>query len=297
MPELPEVEALAEAFARRTIGRSIEHAWLSTVAALKTAQPPLSDLIGAEVLDVARIGKFLDWQLVDVGGQPLHLVVHLARAGWIRWLPNPSPTPPKPGRGPIALRVTFGVAAGGAGGGVDLTEAGTKKRLAIYLVRDPNEVPGVARLGPDPLAGGFGAPELDTILAAAGGRQLKGVLRDQSTIAGIGNAYSDEILHAARLSPFAAAGKLSADQRDALLGGIRSVLFVALANAAASEPETLKSEKTRAMQVHGRAGEPCSVCGTAIAEVSFADSALQYCPICQTGGRLLADRRMSRLIK
>lgn len=293
MPELPEVQALADAFAMRTMGRPIEHAWLSTVSALKTAQPPLSDLVGAKVRDVARIGKFLDWQLVDSGGQPLHLVVHLARAGWIRWLPNPLAIPPKPGRGPIALRVTFG----GTAGGIDLTEAGTRKRLAIYLVRDPSEVPGVARLGPDPLATDFDAARLDAILNGAGGRQLKGVLRDQSTIAGIGNAYSDEILHAARLSPFAPAGKLSPDQRDALLAATRSVLFTALATAAASQPETLKSEKKRAMRVHGRTGEPCSVCGAAIAEVSFADSSLQYCPTCQTGGRLLADRRMSRLIK
>lgn len=313
MPELPEVQALADAFATRAVGRSIAQAHLCTVAALKTAQPPLSDLVGTEVLDVIRIGKFLDWQLVDANGEPLHLVVHLARAGWIRWLPNPSPTPPKPGRGPIALRVTFcgaegvaaggaaggagGVAAGGAAGGVDLTEAGTKKRLAIYLVRDPNEIGGVARLGPDPLAADFNARQLDAVLAAAGGRQLKGVLRDQSTIAGIGNAYSDEILHAARLSPFAAAGKLDADQRAALLDGIRSVLFNALASAAASQPETLKSEKKRSMRVHGRTGEPCPVCGTAIAEVSFADSSLQYCPTCQTAGRPLADRRMSRLLK
>lgn len=297
MPELPEVQALADAFATRAVGRSIAHAYLCTVAALKTAQPPLSDLLGAEVLEVIRIGKFLDWQLVDTSGQPLHLVVHLARAGWIRWLPNPSPTPLKPGRGPVALRITFDGAGGAAAGGVDLTEAGTKKRLAIYLVRDPSEIGGVARLGPDPLAADFNAPQLDAILAAAGGRQLKGVLRDQSTIAGIGNAYSDEILHAARLSPFAAAGKLDADQRAALLDGIRTVLFNALASASASQPETLKSEKKRSMRVHGRTGEPCPVCGTAIAEVSFADSSLQYCPTCQTAGRPLADRRMSRLLK
>ncbi len=299
MPELPEVQALADAFAMRAAGRSITRVWLSTIAALKTADPPLSDLIGSEVLDVGRVGKFLDWQLVDASGQPLHLVVHLARAGWVRWLPNPSPTPPKPGRGPIALRFVFGggTAAGGTVGGVDLTEAGTKKRLAIYLVRDLNEVAGVARLGPDALAPDFDARRLDVILDAAGGRQLKGVLRDQSMIAGIGNAYSDEILHAARLSPFAAAGKLNADQRAALLDSMRSVLFTALANAAASQPEMLKSEKKRTMRVHGRTGEACPVCGAPVAEVSFADSSLQYCPTCQTGGRLLADRRMSRLIK
>lgn len=297
MPELPEVQALADAFAMRAAGRSITHAWLSTVAALKTADPPLSDLVGAEVLDVSRIGKFLDWQLVDASGQPLHLIVHLARAGWIRWLPNPPSTPPKPGRGPIALRTIFADAGGHTVGGADLTEAGTRKRLAIYLVRDPNEVPGVARLGPDPLAPDFDAGQLDVILNAAGGRQIKGVLRDQSTIAGIGNAYSDEILHTARLGPFAAAGRLDTAQRAALLDSMRSVLFAALANAAASEPETFKSEKKRTMRVHGRAGEACPVCGTPVAEVSFADSALQYCPTCQTGGRLLADRRMSRLLK
>ncbi|MEI2729729.1 MAG: zinc finger domain-containing protein [Candidatus Nanopelagicales bacterium] len=182
-------------------------------------------------------------------------------------------------------------------GGVDVTEAGTKKRLAIYVVTDPQEVPGIARLGPDPLASDFTQERLDAILDEAGGKQIKGVLRSQSVIAGIGNAYSDEILHAAHISPFAAAGRLTPEQRAALLAAIRGELFAAIARAAGSAPETLKSEKKAAMAVHGRTGEKCPVCGDVVREVSFADSSLQYCATCQTDGKILADRRMSRLLK
>lgn len=297
MPEIPEVEALAEALSGRTVGHRIGRVALAELSALKTFDPALSALVGSVVDDITRRGKFIVWCLVTADGEQLYLVIHLSRAGWIRWSDKPSNTPPKPGRGPLALRVGFADAAGDIVGGIDVTEAGTKKRLAIYVVRDLQDVPGIVRLGPDPLSSDFTPEVFNAILDEAGGKQIKGVLRSQSVIAGIGNAYSDEILHAARLSPFAACAKLTDEQREALYGAIRGQLFAAIARAAGTAPETLKSEKKAAMAVHGRTGHQCPVCGDVVREVSFADSSLQYCATCQTGGKILADRRMSRLLK
>jgi formamidopyrimidine-DNA glycosylase len=180
---------------------------------------------------------------------------------------------------------------------LDVTEAGTQKRLAVHVVRDPGDVPAVARLGPDPLSPQFDAAALHAILAAAGRAQVKGVLRDQSRIAGIGNAYSDEILHAARLSPFAPAGALGPEAEQRLYAALRDTLDRAVATARATDPASLKAEKRAGMAVHGRTGQACPVCGDVVREVSFADSSLQYCATCQTGGKPLADRRMSKLLK
>ncbi len=155
----------------------------------------------------------------------------------------------------------------------------------------------IASLGPDPLAGGFARPDLDAILDAAGRAQIKGVLRDQRVIAGIGNAYSDEILHAARIGPFTPASSLDDERRGQLFAAITGVLDEALAATEGLPPAKLKDDKRAAMRVHGRTGQACAVCGSTIAEVSFADSSLQYCPGCQTGGKLLADRRMSKLLR
>jgi formamidopyrimidine-DNA glycosylase len=180
--------------------------------------------------------------------------------------------------------------------GFDLTEAGTQKKLAAYVVRDPQEVPGIARLGPDPLADDYTVDRLRDLLA--GDRsQVKGVLRDQSKLAGIGNAYSDDILHAARLSPFKPASNLTAEEVQGLYDAIRSVLTEAVTRARGLAAGELKAEKKLGMRVHGKAGKPCPVCGDTIREVSFADSSLDYCATCQTGGKPLADRRLSRLLK
>jgi formamidopyrimidine-DNA glycosylase len=192
----------------------------------------------------------------------------------------------------VAFRLGFA-----SGAGFALTEAGTQKRLALYLVRALDQVPGIASLGPEPLDDDFTPALLDQILHRAGRAQVKGVLRDQGIIAGIGNAYSDEILHAARLSPFKPAQALTAAERAGLYAAIRAELAQAVARSAGLAARQVKDDKRAALRVHGRAGLPCAVCGTTIAEVSFADSALQYCPGCQTGGKLLADRRLSRLLK
>ena len=179
---------------------------------------------------------------------------------------------------------------------MDLTEAGTKKSLAVYVVREPQDVPGIAALGPDPFSEEFDADTLAEILGASS-QQIKGLLRSQSVIAGIGNAYSDEILHAARISPFAIAKSLDRDTVQVLYDAIHSVLGTALAEAAGKPPSELKDVKRSHMRVHARTGEACPVCGDTVREVSFADTALQYCPTCQTKGKILADRRTSKFLK
>ncbi|WP_374984716.1 Fpg/Nei family DNA glycosylase [Streptomyces fradiae] len=286
MPELPEVEALRAFLDVHLTGKEIARVLPVAISVLKTYDPPLSALEGATVTSVGRYGKFLD---IQAGG--LHLLIHLARAGWLQWRDTLPSGPPRPGKGPLALRTALT-----GGDGFDLTEAGTAKRLAVHLVRDPAEVPGVARLGPDPLAGSFDREAFAALLAGER-RQIKGALRDQSLIAGVGNAYSDEILHAARMSPFKPVRNLTEDEITGLYEALRTTLSDAVARSRGVEAGRLKAEKKSGLRVHGRTGEPCPVCGDTIREVSFSDSSLQYCPTCQTGGRPLADRRLSRLLK
>ena len=291
MPELPEVEALARFLTERTAGTRVASVTLASLSALKTFDPSLTALVGQRVMGVFRRGKFLDLQTED----GLHLVWHLSRAGWVQWRDDVPSTPVKPGKSPIALRTAFVNDDGEPVGGFDVTEYGTQKRLAIHVVRDPLEVPGVARLGPDALA--LTEAEFAAILAGAGRSQLKGVLRDQAVIAGIGNAYSDEILHAARLSPFHPCNTLTAEQVSTLYSCVRAELLTAIDNSVGHGTGTLKSEKKANLAVHGRTGEACPVCGDVVREVSFADSSLQYCATCQTGGKPLADRRTSKFLK
>jgi formamidopyrimidine-DNA glycosylase len=288
VPELPEVEALALDLRGRLDGRAITKVHIAAFSALKTYDPPLSALEGTLVDGVTRHGKFLD---IDASG--LHVVFHLARAGWIRWRDEVPALPPKPSnKSPLAVRIVLDDDTG-----LDVTEAGTKKSLALYVVRDPADVPGIARLGPDPLADEFTIDVLSEILQREGRKQLKGVLRHQGTIAGIGNAYSDELLHAARMSPFKPANSLDDEELHTLYAAIRGVLGEAVDRSRGLAASELKSEKKSHLAVHGQTGKPCPVCGDTVREVSFADSSLQYCATCQTGGKPLADRRMSRLLK
>lgn len=289
MPELPEVEALREFLAGRLDGRSVGRVQPVAISVLKTYDPPLDALEGRAITGVARYGKFLALEAGD-----LQLVTHLARAGWLRWQDSLPSTPPRPGKGPLALRLRL--AAPDDGAGFDLTEAGTQKRLAVYAVRDPGDVPGIARLGHEPLSEDF-SPELFLGLLRGERRRLKGVLRDQRVIAGIGNAYSDEILHAARMSPFKIADTLPEEQALALFEAVGTTLRDAVERSRGLAAGRLKAEKKSGLRVHGRTGRPCPVCGDTVREVSFSDSSLQYCPTCQTGGKPLADRRLSRLLK
>jgi formamidopyrimidine-DNA glycosylase len=286
VPELPEVQALVSFLRERTNGLGIAAVELGSVSVLKTYDPPPSALHGLPIDNVSRHGKFID---IEAGG--LHLLFHLARAGWLRWSDVMASTTIRPGKSPVALRVRLS-----DGSGFDLTEAGTRKRLAAYIVADPAQVPAVARLGPDPLAEDFTVAEFAACLQ---GRrtQVKGLLKDQGFLAGVGNAYSDEVLHAARLSPFALASGLDGEQVQRLYVALRDTLAAAVTAASGRPAKELKDAKRAGMRVHGRTGQACPVCGDIVREVSFAESSLQYCARCQTGGKPLADRRMSRLLK
>jgi formamidopyrimidine-DNA glycosylase len=286
VPELPEVEALARFLTEKCSGQVIERVEVAALSALKTYNPPI-EILGGRTLGVTtRRGKFLGLQAGD-----LWLVMHLARGGWIQWRDTTPPGRARPGKGPLALRVGLS-----GGGGFDVTEQGTEKRLALWVVSELTEVEPLAGLGPDPLDPGFGVPELAALLAGRPGN-IKTVLTDQSVIAGVGNAYSDEALHAAKLSPYKPAGKLDAQEVAALHRALVGVLRDAVERSLGLPAKGLKAEKRSGLSVHGRTGEACPVCGDTIREVSFATKSLQYCPTCQTGGRPLADRRLSRLLK
>lgn len=299
VPELPEVEALAGFLRQRLVGRSVVAAVeVAAINVLKTFDPPPTALAGLPVTGVTRHGKWLD---VDCDG--LHLVVHLARAGWLRWSEQLPAAPARPGKSPLALRVRFeDLDDGGEDGGpeprpgFDLTEQGTQKRLAVHVVRDAAQVAAIASLGPDPLEASFDVDALQALLAGSR-QQVKGLLREQSVLAGVGNAYSDEVLHAARLSPFAVSGKLDDDQVSRLFSALKTVLGEAVAAAAGKPASQLKDAKRAGMRVHGRTGEVCPACGDVVREVSFADRSLQYCATCQTGGQPLADRRTSKFLR
>jgi formamidopyrimidine-DNA glycosylase len=287
MPELPEVEALADHLRRHAVGLTIGRVDVSAFSVLKTFDPPVNVLHGQTVTGANRWAKYLGLQVGE-----LHLITHLSRAGWLRWSDKLAAAPLKPGKGPIALRVHLGKP--GEAPGFDLTEAGTQKRLAVWLVDDPMKVPQIAALGPDALS--LDPDGLAAALAGNSGR-IKTVITDQKVIAGIGNAYSDEILHVAKLSPFATAGKLTDAQLAALHDAMISVLTDAVERSVGQGAAMLKGEKRSGLRVHARTGLPCPVCGDTVREVSFADKSFQYCATCQTGGKVLADRRMSRLLK
>jgi formamidopyrimidine-DNA glycosylase len=293
VPELPEVEALAEFLGARAVGRPVSRVEVGSVAVLKTFDPPPEALLGLHVDSASRRGKFL---VLGVGG--LSLVVHLARLGWLQWRDELSAARLKLG-GPAAFRL------GLDGPGFDLTEGGggrgakgsvPGKRLAVWLVRAPEEVPGIARLGVDPLDEAFTPDVLARLLAGTRG-QVKGVLTDQTLLAGVGNAYSDEALWHARLSPYKPAVNLTPSEVERLYDALVTTLRLAVQRSAGLASSRLKTEKKSGLAVHGRTGQPCPRCGDAVREVSFADKAFQYCATCQTGGKALADRRLSRLLK
>jgi formamidopyrimidine-DNA glycosylase len=286
VPELPEVESLVTFLRQHAVGRVVARVDVPGIHVLKTYDPSPAALAGLEITGASRHGKFLD---LDVSG--LHLVTHLARAGWLHWRPQLPPAPPRMGKGPIGVRVHLD-----DGSGFDLTEAGTQKRLAVYVVRDPSEVPGVARLGIDPLSEEFTVARLRELLAGVRS-QVKGVLTDQSLIAGLGNAYSDEVLWEVKMSPFKPAGNLTDAEVEELHTAIQQTLRTAVERSAGTAAGELKAEKKSNLNVHGRTGLPCPRCGDEVREVSFATKSLQYCATCQTDGKPLADRRMSRLLK
>lgn len=281
MPELPEVDALVNFLRSHIVGDFITRTDIGELSILKTADPQLDAISGLEIGGVSRVGKAL---IIEFDG--LDLVWRFARAGWLVWHDQVPTGPVRMGKGPLALRIHLA-----SGAGFDISEAGTKKNASVSLVADRAAVPAIANAGPDALS--IDEDQFAAVLADSTSR-IKTVLEDQSLIAGIGNAYSDEILHTAELSPFAQAGGVDA---PALLDTVRTVLGRARDTLIDLPPAKVKAAKKRGLRVHGRTGQTCPVCGSTIAEVSYAEKSLQYCPGCQTGGKKLSDRRMDRLLK
>jgi formamidopyrimidine-DNA glycosylase len=283
VPEYPDVVVYQERLAARTVGRPIEDVRIGNPFVLRTADPPLVSAIGREVLGVRRMGKRLVLELA-AEPEPLFLVVHLMIAGRLRWKARGASH-----RGKDVLAVLDF-----PDGSVVFTEASPKKRASIHLVAGEDALASFDRGGIDVLEA-----DLPAFVERLRSRRhtLKRALTDPTLFDGIGNAYSDEILHVARLSPFALAGRLDADARDRLHRAIGSTLRDAVQRSSGLPASELKDDKRAAMRVHGRTGEQCPECGDVVREVSFADSSLQYCAICQTGGKPLADRRLSRLLK
>ncbi len=289
VPELPEVEALAQELSTSLGGQRVVSCHLISFSALKTFAPPIGELEGSRLVACRRFGKQLG---LDFGA--LWLVIRFARGGWVRMRPEPAAAGGR--RGDVALRLSFsGSDPESPEVAVEVSEAGTEKRLGLWVVRRPTEVPSVAALGPDPLSSEFTLSRLESVLDASNST-LKSALTDQSRIGGIGNAYSDEILHRARLSPFRLTRSLDSRERLDLHHAIVDVLEKATRAAIAASPRPTRHRR-EGLRVHGRAGERCPVCQDVIRLVSYAERSLFYCPTCQTGGRLLADRRMSRLLR
>ncbi len=271
MPESPEVEALAGFLDERLGGREIADVDLLEFRALKTRARPLSTLTGARVVGVRRIGKHLDLEL-----DRAHLVVSLGRHGWARWHDDDDIV--EPVLPPALAAITFE-----GGGTLELTDAGSWVSLGLSVVDDPWQVPSIAKLGPDPADPGFTRAEFD---AAVVGRrkQIKAILQEQESLAGIGNAYSDEILHTARISPVAHGAALDGTALDRLFAATTGTVRDAIAARCGIPIGELKAAKVAAMRVHGRGGQACPVCGDTVRDLRFASTTAQYCPTCQTGG-------------
>ncbi len=282
MPELPDISAYIAALEHRTIGRTLERVRIASPFLLRTAEPPLSEAEGRLVLELRRVGKRI---AIGVEGN-LWLVLHLMIAGRLHWRP---PQAKLAGRQALA-GFDF------SNGTLVLTEAGSKRRAALHVVRGEE---GLRALDPGGIE--IFATDIDGFRAALTleNRTLKRALTDPRLVSGIGNAYSDEILHAAKLSPVALTHKLKAEEWQRLFAAVRSTLTLwtdrLVAEAAKAFPEGVTAFRPE-MAVHGRYGKPCPRCGAAIQRIRYADNETNYCPACQTGGKVLADRSLSRLL-
>jgi formamidopyrimidine-DNA glycosylase len=275
MPELPEIEALCRSLDGPVSAYPIEKAGPAHIATLKTFDPPLATLEGRRFEGARRRGKHLLFP-TDDGELVLH--VHLMSAGRMRYLEPGAKAPKTP-----AFRLSFQ-----GGGSIVLTEAGAKKRAKVGLYR-PEDLEGeLAHLGPDAL--GLGAERLGEILQADS-RRLHSFLRDQRSLTGIGRAWANEILLRAKLSPYA----LSTDLDDAEIERLATAIDEILAEGLALRESGVADKK--AYRIHNRLGEPCPVCSTPIERIDFDEHTIYYCPQCQTGGRVLKDRRLSRLLR
>jgi formamidopyrimidine-DNA glycosylase len=292
MPELPELDVLAENLATQLKGVGVRAVRVVSVAALKTFDPPIDSVVGWNIAGAGRKAKYVWLELVPPGPAAaaedrLHLVMHLSLGGRIS-------LGPKPASRKIAV-LTMDLEGDQV---LSMTEGSTQRRAAVWLVRSLDQVPGLDSLGPEPLDPDFTVEVLAGILAA-GGHTLKGMLTDQRGMSGVGNAWSDEVLHRARMSPFARPERLDRDEVARLHAALVDVLTEARGTMAEQVGGAIQIPKAaeRLFAVHGRAGEPCFVCGDTIRSVWMGQRETSYCPTCQTGGRVLADRRRSRFLR
>lgn len=289
MPELPDVDVYVEHIARRTLEHPLEKIRLASAFVLRTAQPPLTASYGRRVSSVSRLGKRI---VVSLAGSPkLHVVIHLMVAGRFKWKPLGAPVPNKVG----LAAFDFGPAPSCEGGTLILTEASTKKRASIHLVDDA----GLRALDPG------GLEVLGSTVKAFAERlrsenhTLKRSLTDPHLFSGIGNAYSDEILHYAEMSPVKLTSRLTDDEIKRLHAAIHHVLrewTERLRAEAGDFPEKVTAFRPE-MAVHGKYGKPCPRCETPVQRIRYADNESNYCATCQTDGKLLADRSLSRLMR
>jgi len=285
VPELPDVTIYVESIARRVVGQPLTGYSIRSVFALRSVDPPLDAIVGRVVSNVRRLGKRI---VLDFDGD-LHLVVHLMIAGRFRWIAAGA-------RAKVPARIALAELQFPTGTLV-LTEAGTKRRASIHLVRGAGALLAFDRGGLEPLEA---TPESFAERLARENHTLKRSLTDPRLFSGIGNAYSDEILHRARLSPLKLTSRLSADDVTRLYDATRATL-IEWTDRLRDETGDGFPEKVTAfraeMAVHGRYREPCPVCGTAVQRIRYRDNETNYCPRCQTEGRLLADRALSRLLR
>ena len=283
MPELPDIALYLDALAPRVVGKPLERLRIASPFLLRTADPPVADLVGRAIRDVRRLGKRIVLALED----DYFVVLHLMIAGRLHWKSSGAPIPRRAGLAAFDF----------PNGTVLLTEAGTKHRASLHILR------GAAALAAHDPGG------LDVLTATLEhfrsaltreSHTLKRALTDPHLLDGIGNAYSDEILHAARLSPLRLTGQITPEESERLFHAARDTLTSWMARLRAETGDAFPEKVTAfrdGMAVHGRFRKPCPVCGSPVQRIRYAENEVNYCATCQTGGRLLADRSLSRLLK
>jgi formamidopyrimidine-DNA glycosylase len=294
MPELPDIEAYVEALRPRVVGQPLLGIRLRNPFLLRTVDPPLALLTNSAVTGVSRLGKRLVFEFAEASpGLPCFLVAHLMVAGRLHWRNPPSASSARSGppRGNVLVSLEFPT------GTLYLTEAGTKRRASLHVLQGRD---ALAALDPGGIEVATSSPSEFADALRRENRTLKRVLTDPRTVSGVGNAYSDEIFHRARLSPFRLARSLSDEEMARLHEAARTVLSEwterLRAEARNRFPEKVTAFRPE-MAVHGKFGSPCPACGSPVQRVVYADNECNYCPSCQTGGRILADRSLSRLLK
>ena len=283
MPELPDIALYLHALRPRVVGERLERLRIASPFLLRSADPPVDDLAGRAVTDVRRLGKRIVFALDD----DYFVVLHLMIAGRLHWKPAGAPIPRRAGLAAFDF----------PNGTLLLTEAGTKHRASLYVVHGADALAAHDPGGLDVLTA-----TLEQFRAALTreSHTLKRALTDPRVFDGIGNAYSDEILHAARLSPLRLTSQVSAEESDRLFHAIRSTLHTWISRLQAETGDGFPEKVTAfrpGMAVHGRFRQPCPVCGSPVQRIRYAANEVNYCPTCQTGGRLLADRALSRLLR